>query len=51
MLQTRKKQEKNGTCEKYFLADINGLKNEGKMKQAKIIQVGLINRDKTKLDQ
>ena len=24
------------TCEKYFSADINGLKNKGEMKQAKI---------------
>ena len=53
MLQTKKNcyLEKMSTCEKYFSADINGLKNQGKMKQAKIIQDGLKNSDKIELDQ
>ena len=37
--------------EEMFSAGISSLKNEGKMKQAKIIQVGLTNPEKIELDQ
>ena len=37
-------------AEKKFSVDINGLRNEGKMKQAKIIRVNLTNPNKIGLD-
>ena len=42
--------KKIATCDKKFSADFIGLKNEGKIKQTKIISVGLTNSNKIKLD-